>query len=250
MTTKTIPVVKEILNANDQVALENSKTFSQNNIFVLNLMASPGAGKTSLIRATLGLAHTGRQASIHYDTCRIGDTSLPELTATARARRVSYLPQTRPLAWPTRVRDLVALGRFAYGVSVQTLTGTDADAVDRALTACDLHPLAERRADTLSGGELARVHVARALAAEAPLLIADEPVAALDPYAQFQTMDLIRSFVDQGGGALVILLGELLTVDGDDHRGVGRDAVRSLHGQAAGSQPDLDPGLDHPAGTD
>lgn len=52
MTTKTIPVVKEILSANDQVALENSKTFSQNNIFVLNLMASPGAGKTSLILAT------------------------------------------------------------------------------------------------------------------------------------------------------------------------------------------------------
>ena len=52
MTTKTIPVVKEILNANDQVALENSNTFSQNSIFVLNLMASPGAGKTSLILAT------------------------------------------------------------------------------------------------------------------------------------------------------------------------------------------------------
>ena len=52
MTTKTIPVVKEILSANDQVTLENSKTFSQNSIFVLNLMASPGAGKTSLILAT------------------------------------------------------------------------------------------------------------------------------------------------------------------------------------------------------
>ena len=47
MTTKTIPVVKEILSANDQVALENSKKFSQNTVFVLNLMASPGAGKTS-----------------------------------------------------------------------------------------------------------------------------------------------------------------------------------------------------------
>jgi len=52
MTTKIIPVVKEILSANDQVALENSETFTQNNVFVLNLMASPGAGKTSLILAT------------------------------------------------------------------------------------------------------------------------------------------------------------------------------------------------------
>jgi len=68
MTTKTIPVVKEILSANDQVALENSNTFSQNNIFVLNLMASPGAGKTSLILATSArLPNTLRPGVIEGD---------------------------------------------------------------------------------------------------------------------------------------------------------------------------------------
>ena len=68
-----------------------------------------------------------------------------------------------------------------------------------------LAELADRRTDTLSGGELARVHCARAFAAEAPLLVADEPTAALDPLHQFRIMDLIAAFVANGGGALVVL---------------------------------------------
>jgi len=123
----------------------------------------------------------------------------------ARALAVSYLPQTRPLAWPNRVRDVVSLGRFAHGGAMGRLQGPDAEAVDRSLAACDLAHLAERSADTLSGGEMARMHCARAFAAETPLLVADEPVAALDPKHQFQVMDLFRSYVSQGGGALVVL---------------------------------------------
>ena len=85
------------------------------------------------------------------------------------------------------------------------MRGADRQAVERAVAACDLENLANRSTATLSGGELARVHCARAFAAEAPLLIADEPVAELDPYHQFRVMDLIRAFVGQGGGALVVL---------------------------------------------
>jgi len=81
----------------------------------------------------------------------------------------------------------------------------DADAVERALTACDLTLLSHRRADTLSGGELARMHCARAFAAEAPLLVADEPTAALDPRHKFRILDLMTDFVAKGGGALVVL---------------------------------------------
>ncbi|MEM8617125.1 MAG: ABC transporter ATP-binding protein, partial [Pseudomonadota bacterium] len=76
---------------------------------------------------------------------------------------------------------------------------------DRAIAACDLISLTHRRADTLSGGELARMHCARAFAAEAPLLVADEPTAALDPRHQFRILDLIAEYVEQGGGALVVL---------------------------------------------
>ena len=132
-------------------------------------------------------------------------TDSEKLSPMQRARRVAYLPQQRPLAWPNTVRDVVALGRFAYGAAPGRLSAKDAEAVDKAMGHCGLTDLSERNTDTLSGGELARVHCARAFAADAPLLVADEPVAALDPRHQFSTMDIIRQFVGGGGGALVVL---------------------------------------------
>ncbi len=132
-----------------------------------------GAGKTSLIRAALGLeTPSGGVATLGgADTC--------SLAPVTRARSLSCLPQIRPLAWPNTVRDLVALGRFSHG--------------------------AGRRAEPLSGREIARMHCARAFATEAPLLIADEPTAALDPRHQFRILDLIADHVANGGGALVVL---------------------------------------------
>lgn len=69
----------------------------------------------------------------------------------ARARKVAYLPQTRPLAWPVPVRDVIALGRFAHGVAPGRLAADDARAVARAIAACRLAGLEDRAADTLSG---------------------------------------------------------------------------------------------------
>ncbi len=163
------------------------------------LLGPNGAGKTSLIRASLGLEKpsAGTATLGGEDTCRLDPMS--------RARSVAYLPQIRPLAWPNIVRDVVALGRFSSGAALGRLKDDDARAVERAIEACDLSGLAARRADTLSGGELARMHCARAFAAEAPLLIADEPTAALDPRHQFRILDLLADYVARGGGALVVL---------------------------------------------
>lgn len=163
------------------------------------ILGPNGAGKTSLLRALLGLVDVASgRALLDGENC----ATLP---ATERARFVSYLPQRRPLAWPNKVRDVVALGRFAHGAALGRLSAPDAEAVDDAICACDLVALAERSTDTLSGGEIARVHFARALAACAPLLIADEPTAALDPLHQLGIAQLLRDFVDKGGGALVVL---------------------------------------------
>jgi len=162
------------------------------------LLGPNGAGKTSLLRAAIGL--TGASGSSTLD----GQPTV-SMPAATRARALSYLPQMRPLAWPARVRDVVALGRFAHGVTLGRLSPRDAKAVDAALVRCDLVALADRATDTLSGGELARVHLARALAAEAPLIVADEPVAALDPRHQHRVMGLLRDFVRGGGGALAVL---------------------------------------------
>ncbi|MEL6472534.1 MAG: ABC transporter ATP-binding protein [Pseudomonadota bacterium] len=163
------------------------------------LLGPNGAGKTSLIRASLGLE---RPSS---GTATLGGVETQSLSPVTRARSIAYLPQIRPLAWPNTVRDVVALGRFSHGAALGRLNARDAEAVTRAISACDLENLAHRRADTLSGGELARMHCARAFAAEAPLLIADEPTSALDPRHQFRILDLIAAFVAQGGGALVVL---------------------------------------------
>ena len=162
------------------------------------LLGANGAGKTTALRAVLGLTpRSGGEVRVGGDPARMPPSE--------RARRIAYLPQIRPLAWPVRVRDVVALGRFAHGATLSRLNGADAEAVVRALQACDLESLVERSCSTLSGGELARVHVARALAAEAPLLLADEPTASLDPLHQFQVMQLLRSGADAGRGVLVVM---------------------------------------------
>lgn len=166
----------------------------------LVVMLGPnGAGKTTLLRAILGLAKIKKGSST------LAGSDIGSLSAMQRAKLVSYLPQRRPLAWPNNVRDVVSLGRFSHGVALGRLGKVDALAVDQAIDSCDLNHLARRETDTLSGGELARVHVARAFAAQAPLLIADEPIAALDPRHQLSILELIRKYVDNGGGALLVL---------------------------------------------
>lgn len=163
------------------------------------ILGANGAGKTSLLRTLLGITKASNgSALLNGEDCF-------EMSPTKRARMVSYLPQRRPLAWPLRVRDVIALGRFAHGAALGRLSSVDAAAVEEAIESCKLGRLQDRNTDNLSGGELARVHFARAIAAKAPLLIADEPVAELDPRHQILVADLIRQFVDDGGGALVVL---------------------------------------------
>lgn len=207
------------------------------------LLGPNGAGKTSLLRAALSiLPLTSGRATID-------DEETERMTPMARARAVTYLPQQRPMAWPVRVADVVSLGRFAYGAAPGRLRDEDAGIVRDALRACDLEALAERRTDTLSGGEVARVHCARAFAARAPLLLADEPVAALDPRHQFTIMTLIREFVRSGVGALVVLhdiglaaryadrlvwmRGGRIVADGPPRETLTAERLREVYGVAA-----------------
>jgi iron complex transport system ATP-binding protein len=165
---------------------------------IVALIGPNGAGKTSLLRAALGLIRaTG--------TATLDGRDVAALTPIERARAIAYLPQHRPLAWNLSVRAVCALGRFAYGAPPARLSPADSEAVDAALAACDLTALTDRAAPSLSGGELARLHLARALAASTPLLIADEPIAALDPRHQLRVLDILKAYRDRGGGALVVL---------------------------------------------
>lgn len=154
-----------------------------------------GAGKSSLLRALAGAI-----APSHGHT-RINGADAFRMPSRDRAIALAYLPQSRETAWSITTEALVALGRFAYG-GPSRLSGADRAAVDRALADADIAHLRERRVDALSGGEAARAHLARALAAQTPILVVDEPTAALDPRHALQATSILAARAAQG--ALVV----------------------------------------------
>jgi iron complex transport system ATP-binding protein len=162
----------------------------------VGLLGPNGAGKTSLMRAALGLLPA------------TGTSSLAALPARERARRVAWLPQTREIAWPVSVETVVALGRLPWLPDLGALTPADRAAVDSAIDRMGLGPFRERPATELSGGEQARVLIARTLAQGAPLILADEPIAGLDPAAQIATMRVFAE-VARGGGTVLASLHDL-----------------------------------------
>ncbi len=156
----------------------------------VGLLGPNGAGKTTLLRAAMGFLPAR------------GHSSLAALSVRERARLAAFMPQGREIAWPMPVEALVALGRIAHPHSAST---ADRAAIRRAIAALHLEPLRHRPATTLSGGEQARTLIARMLAQETPLLIADEPIAGLDPAAQIEVMRLFRRLADQGHAVLASL---------------------------------------------
>jgi len=162
------------------------------------LVGPNGAGKTTLLRALAGLLPS--QGEVH-----VGGEPLSSLRLSARARRFAYLPQGHVVHWPLPVRDIVALGRTPHGATDPArLNAKDAESVQRAMHATDVAGFSERRVTELSGGERSRVALARVLAVEAPVMLADEPTASLDPRYQIDVMTNLRKAAD--GGVLVIVV--------------------------------------------
>jgi iron complex transport system ATP-binding protein len=163
----------------------------------VGLIGPNGAGKTSLLRILAGLrsADTGE---VRYE-----GRELKEITSRERARAIAYLAQNDGVHWSIGVEALVELGRLPHRDKASD--ADDRTAVARALELVGLTDLRARSFDTLSGGEQARALLARALAVEAPILLADEPTAALDPYHQLQIMDLLQARAKAGGGVVAVL---------------------------------------------
>jgi len=165
------------------------------------LVGPNGAGKTTLMRALAGLLPSQGEITLHGKPFDV-------LTPRERARHIAYLPQGHIFHWPMSVEQIVMLGRAPHGDAFSTASPDDRVAVTQAMATTETQMFIGRPVTTLSGGEKARVALARALATQAPVLLADEPTAALDPRHQLVVMELLRKAA-AGGNAILAIMHDL-----------------------------------------
>lgn len=160
---------------------------------VTAILGPNGAGKSTLLRAAVALVEPAS------GSVTLGDREITALPPRERARLVGYLPQSAEVHWNLTVRDLVQLGRLPHDRPAE-----DAAAVDHALAATQTTAFADRPIATLSGGERARVLLARVLAGNPRWLLADEPLASLDPAHALDLVARLRQIAAQGTGVLLV----------------------------------------------
>ena len=169
---------------------------------VLGIIGPNGAGKTTLLRVIAGLL-TPDDGHVLYD-----GVTARQLGRHALARRIAFLAQDGAAAWSLSVEALVGLGRLPHRKPFGGASEADHATVAKAMALCHVATFAGRTLGTLSGGERRRVMLARALAVEADYLLADEPLAGLDPGHQLDTLQLLRT-VAAGGTAIAVVLHDL-----------------------------------------
>jgi iron complex transport system ATP-binding protein len=168
----------------------------------LGLIGPNGAGKTTLLRALGGLVPYDGNAAV--DGRDVRASARRELS-----RRLALVPQTPHVPDELTVSEYVLLGRTAHIAYLATERRADREAAHRALVRLDLEGFAERRLGSLSGGELQRVVLARALAQEAPVLLLDEPTSALDLGHQQQALELVDRLRQEDGLTVVAAMHDL-----------------------------------------
>jgi len=157
-----------------------------------------GSGKSTLMRALLGTV------PLRSGSVRLGDRPLGDWRRRELAQSVGAVTQHEPTAFPIRVRDLVAMGRYPHLGPLRPETPRDRDIIREALVQCDVERMADRDVSTLSGGEHQRVRIARALAQEPKALVLDEPTASLDIRHEMEILQLLRRSADRGMTVLLI----------------------------------------------
>ena len=169
---------------------------------ILAVIGPNGAGKSTALKAVLGLIP-------HDGVVCVEGEPVASMSPRERARCLAYVPQRSQLAGGMSVgmdvRNVVALGRFAHLGDMARLSARDAAAIDRALERCSITAFAERPFTQLSVGEQQRVLLARALATQAPVLLLDEPTAALDVGHALELLELLRSLAREGKAIVVVL---------------------------------------------
>ncbi|HSG07497.1 MAG TPA: ABC transporter ATP-binding protein [Longimicrobiales bacterium] len=160
-----------------------------------------GSGKSTLMKALLGVLPSAAGV-VEVDGRPVSTWSRRGL-----AQVVGVVAQSETIAFPLKVREMVAMGRYPHLGALGSEREADRMAIARALDRCDVSDLAERDVMTLSGGELQRVRIARALAQEPRALVLDEPTASLDIRHEMAILELLRSSADAGMTVLVVTHG-------------------------------------------
>lgn len=158
---------------------------------ILGLVGPNGAGKSSLLSALAGLLEYTGQIDLK-------GKNLKSFTAIEKARAIALQPQFVESAWALSVHDVVSLGRIPWGDSDQQI-------IQSAMLQANVLQLAGRHVDELSGGEKARVWLARVLANQADVLLVDEPVANLDIHYQQQVMTLLKEYARSGHTVIIAI---------------------------------------------
>lgn len=158
-----------------------------------------GAGKSTLLAVLAGLVKPEVGAVL------LDGAPIAAFEKRALARRRAYLPQNARCEWPISVERVVALGLTPSLPPFGALAPEDRERVNAMLESADLMPMREQTCTTLSGGELARAMLARAMVGDPELLIADEPIAGLDPRHAIDAMARLRAHADKGRMVIVAL---------------------------------------------
>jgi iron complex transport system ATP-binding protein len=166
---------------------------------VTAILGANGSGKTTLVKTLAGLLDADR------GHVRLGKQAVPRIEPRERGRSIGYLPQDARVHWNIGVRDLVALGRLPHRAPFAGEGPEDVIAIENALDATHIRALAQRGVNELSGGERARVLLARVLAGTPQWLLADEPLASLDPVHQLDMLASLRDLAAGGMGVVIVL---------------------------------------------
>ena len=158
----------------------------------VGLIGANGAGKSTLLSVLAGLLAPER------GTVLLDGKALPAIERRALARSRAYLPQSPRAEWPVSVERLVALGLTPQLPAFGGLPAAMQARVAEMIAMFDLAGQADQPATTLSGGELARAMLARALVGDPAILLADEPLAGLDPRHALDSIGRLRTLADQG----------------------------------------------------
>jgi iron complex transport system ATP-binding protein len=158
-----------------------------------------GAGKSTALLALAGLLKA-ESGAISLDGAPVR-----EIDRKVLARRRAYLPQNARCEWPITVENAVAIGLTPNAPAFGDLAPADRARIAETLVACDLEDKRDQTITTLSGGELARAMLARALVGDPEILFADEPIAGLDPRHALDAMKRLRALADRGRLVIVAL---------------------------------------------